>query len=272
MKTGYKGSADAADAKLSWQGLFYAAAPALLYTILTNVVHMLFAAGGLIASGILLQAVSVFICLLFFGWYAYRAGITVRSRKRGIFCYPASFCYVMAVVLCGVVNNYLFSIIMSAVEEFSTGYWRVTAVFYHNGLGIEILTLCILGPAAEELVYRGLVYQRLRERGSAAAAAVWSALLFGVMHFNLVQGVYAFVLGILLAHIVYQTGSLLAAAAAHMAANLVSVLWTETDWLDFLNQSGRRQYYAAVLCLVLMGIFLAYGNQMMRSDGGKSRN
>ena len=71
-------------------------------------------------------------------------------------------------------------------------------------------------------------------------------------------------LGILLAHIVHKTGSLPAAAAAHMAANLVSVLWTETDWLDLLNQSGGRLYVAALVCLALMGIFLSYGNRMVK--------
>lgn len=266
MKTGYKDGADTASARLSWQELVHAAAPALVYTVLTNVVHMMLAASGWFSSRILLQTISVSLCLLFFGWYAYRAGVTVRSRKRGAFRYPASFCYVMAVVLCGVVNNYLFSMIMSVAEKFSSGYWQVVQIFYNNDLWIEILTLCIIGPVAEELVYRGFVYQRLRENSSETAAAVGSALLFGVMHFNIVQGVYAFVLGILLAHIVYKTGSLLTAAAAHMAANLVSVLWTETDWLDFLDQSGRGPYAAAVLCLVLMGIFLSYGNQLMRHE------
>lgn len=269
--TGYKKDADAAAGKLTWQGLFYAAAPAFLYTALTNAVHSLLAASGRFSSGIRLQAVSVSVCLLLFLWYAVRVRLAVRSadRRKSVYRYPAAFCYVIAVVMCGIVNNYLFSMIMSVVRNFSSGYFEVVKVFYTNDLWIEILTLCMIGPVAEELVYRGFVYQRLRERGSQAAAAVWSAFLFGLMHFNLVQGVYAFILGILLAHIVERTGGLAAAAAAHMAANLVSVLWTETDWLDLLNQSGNRQYAAALICLALMGIFLSYGNRMTQRE--KSR-
>lgn len=264
--TGYRKGAGAAAGKLTWQGLFYAAAPAFLYTALTNAVHSLLAASGKFTSGIRMQAIAVSVCLLFFIWYAFRVRLTVRDRDRetGVYRYPAAFCYVVAVVMCAVVNNYLFSMIMSVVRNFSSGYFEVVKVFYTKDLWMEIFTLCIIGPMAEELVYRGFVYRRLRERGSQAAAAVWSALLFGLMHFNLVQGVYAFVLGILLAHIVERTGGLAAAAAAHMAANLVSVLWTETDWLNILNQSGSRQYVAALVCLLLMGIFLSYGNRMTR--------
>lgn len=257
--------------KLSWKGLLYAAAPALLYTALSNAVYNLCALSGLFASAassrLLMQAVSVSVCLLFFGWYAYQEGIRLSSGKKGIFRYPASFCYAMAVVLCGIVNNYLFSMAMSFLKDVSTGYWSVVQVFYNHNLWLEILTLCVIAPFAEELVYRGLVYQRLRRQGSETKAAVLSALLFGVLHLNIVQCVYAFVLGILLAHIVNRTGSLYAAAAAHMAANLVSVLWTETNLLDMLNQSGGRMYTAAVVCLLLMGIFLSYGNRMMKEKG-----
>ncbi len=238
----------------------------MVYTLLSTAVFELSAAGGLIRLPILRQAVSAAVCLLIFGWYAARQNMAVRSRKKTVYRYPASFCYGMAVVMCGIVNNYIFTVIQSKFQDFSSGYAHVTEVFYKNGLAVEIMTLCILAPLAEELVYRGFVYQRLRAKGSETMAAVLSALLFGALHFNLVQFFYAVVLGILLAHIVYKTGSLIASAAAHMAANLVSVLWTETDWLDFLNQEGIRRYAAAMFCLVLMGIFMSYGNQMMRHE------
>ena len=52
---GYKKDADAVAGKLTWQGLFYAAAPAFLYTALTNAVHSLLAASGRFSSGIRLR-------------------------------------------------------------------------------------------------------------------------------------------------------------------------------------------------------------------------
>lgn len=249
-----------------WKDYAYAVAPAAAYTLLSNVVYAFLAAGGRIHTPILLQAASVAVCLAVFGWYARREHVAVRSRKKTVYRYPAAFCYVMAVVMCGIVNNYIFAVIQSKFQDFSSGYAHVTEVFYKNGLAVEILTLCILAPVAEELIYRGFVYQRLRAKSSETVAALLSALLFGALHFNLVQFFYAAVLGVLLAHIVYKTGSLIAAMAAHMTANLVSVLWTETDWLDFLDQEGIRRYAAALLCLVLMGIFLSYGNQLMRHE------
>lgn len=253
-----------------WKHLLYAAVPALVYTLLSNTVYAFLSAGGFLDSAILLQAVSVSVCLAAFIWFAYREHVTVKSRKKTVFRYPASFCYAVAVVMCGIVNNYIFAVIQSKFQDhaLSEGYARVTEVFYQQDLALEIITLCVLAPVAEELVYRGFVYQRLRTKSSETMAAVFSALLFGALHFNLVQFFYASVLGILLAHIVYKTGSLIAAAAAHMGANLVSVLWTETDWLDFLNLDGWQRYAAAGTCLVLTGIFISYGNQLMRRERG----
>ncbi len=262
MMTGYKNQTGAAAGKLTPRKLLYAAAPALFYMVFLNAVHVLLSTSGITDSQILLQALSVLASLLFLGGYAVQTRLRIRSRKKGIFRYPAAFCYVVAVVLCGVVNNYLFLIIMSVVNDLPSDYWRVAQSFYNQDLFLEIVALCVLGPLAEELVYRGFVYQRLRETANEASAALWSAVLFGVMHFNLVQCVYAFVLGILLAHIVNRTGSLLTAVVAHMAANLISVLWTETDWLGVLNQTGSGQYVAALVSLGLMGMFLRYGNRM----------
>lgn len=246
--------------------LLHAAAPAFMYTILINVVHTLLQEAGVSDSGMILQALSAAVSLLFFVWYAFRCGrfLRVKGGKKSVCRYPASFCYVSAVVLCGVANNYIYMILQSAIGLSDRGYERVAQNFYQQELLIEILALCVFGPLAEEIVYRGFVYQRLREKHSETMAAVCSALLFGVMHFNLVQCAYAFVLGILLAHIMNRTGSIITAAAAHMAANLVSVLWTETDWLELLNQTGGRQYVAAVLSVAFTGMFLSYGNRMSR--------
>lgn len=258
----------AADKKrLEIKYLGYAFSPALLYTALSGAVYSLSVEAGITDSKIMLQAVSVSVCLLYFGWRAFKEQLSFRSAVKSVYRFPASFCYVTAAVMCGLLNNYLYLMIVSKTGEFSSGYGHVTGAFYTGRLAAEIVTLCMIGPLAEELVYRGFVYGRLRARCSENAAAVLSALIFGILHFNLVQGVYAFVLGIILAHIVYKTGSLSAAAAAHMAANLVSVLWTETELLDFLNQQGSGRYFAAVCCLLLMGIFLSYGNRLCKRYG-----
>lgn len=81
----------------------------------------------------------------------------------------------------------------------------------------------VLGPVAEELVFRGLLFRLCRRHWGLWPSAVLTALLFGIVHgepwflFGLIP------LGILLAVIYESTGSLTAAAIAHAVHNLVNV-------------------------------------------------
>ena len=82
-------------------------------------------------------------------------------------------------------------------------------------------------PICEELVFRGLMFKRMRERSGFLYAAVYSALVFGLFHGNIVQMVYGFILGMLLAYMYEKYGSVKAPIVGHMVMNLFSVLATE---------------------------------------------
>ena len=119
---------------------------------------------------------------------------------------------------------------------------------------VTFVDLAVLAPAAEELICRGVILEfclratcpevaavgRLEgEKGEVARAAVptarfWAAnvaqaLVFALMHLNIVQGAYAFALGLLLGWLVRRTGRLRYAALLHMAVNGASVLMDVLD-------------------------------------------
>lgn len=247
----------------TWKELAYAIEPAVFYTVLLQVSYSLlfFALEGQGVPGIILQGAASFFCLLAFSYRAFREKIKICGRQHAWQRYPAAFCYGTAVVMFGVACNQLIS--MTGLKSASTGYRHAAQAFYGNELLFEIAALCVLGPLVEELVYRGFVFQRLC-RKNAVAAVVGSAAVFGVMHLNLVQGIYAFAIGLVLAYVMYRTKSLVVVTAAHMAVNLAAVLWTETDWLDFLNQDGTGFYVITAGCLALGLLFLSYGNQLVK--------
>ncbi len=62
-----------------------------------------------------------------------------------------------------------------------------------------LLYVCLFGPVAEELLFRGIVLRTLAPYGKKLAILV-SALLFGLFHGNLLQTPYAFVLGLVLGY------------------------------------------------------------------------
>ncbi len=91
---------------------------------------------------------------------------------------------------------------------------------------LQVVGLGIVAPVAEELIFRGLTYRRMRRLFSVWAAVFLSALLFAVYHGNLVQMIFAFPMAIVLA-LVYERGKwLLFPLLFHMGSNLTAIFLT----------------------------------------------
>lgn len=89
---------------------------------------------------------------------------------------------------------------------------------------VLLVGLCLLVPLAEELLYRGLFYGRLREFLPRRPAVLCAAVIFAVAHGNMIQALYALPMALVM-HWLYETdGCLLAPIAFHMGANLIAVL------------------------------------------------
>lgn len=86
-------------------------------------------------------------------------------------------------------------------------------------LGITVLLACVIGPLAEELFFRGVVYAAIRQRTSRVIAMLASGLVFSLIHTNLMGFLPIMALGSLLAYLYERTGSLLAPLAVHVLHN-----------------------------------------------------
>ncbi len=176
---------------------------------------------------------------------------------------------------------------LTTLEEISEGYQETAGYFFAGGILFELLGACLLTPFLEEMLYRGVVYGRLcdmmildneektedgkkRERVGRITAAVFSALLFGVLHMNIVQFIYAGVLGMLLAWCMEKTGHLYGAFLAHMGANLVSVLRVETKLFAWMEQ-GQPAFVKATLALVVLSVACIAAIQLLNREGKKGK-
>lgn len=88
----------------------------------------------------------------------------------------------------------------------------------------------------EELVMRGMVMGILRKNGDAFAI-ITSAFVFGIMHANVDQIVFAFFVGIILGFITVKSGSIWPAIAVHFINNLISVAFSYMKGIDSLLTS-----------------------------------
>lgn len=100
--------------------------------------------------------------------------------------------------------SYVFELIEWIVNLF--GYTAVGELESATAISTTIsmfLYACIIGPIAEELVYRGFVLRGLEKHGKILTIVV-SSVLFGIMHANLPQAAFAFSVGFVFAYVAIE--------------------------------------------------------------------
>ena len=101
------------------------------------------------------------------------------------------------IVLSGVCGCFVLNgiVVMVQLNKIVTSYDSVAQSLYGGNILLIAVQMIIMAPAAEELLFRGLLYQGLQNISGKVIAALVSSLLFGLLHGNLLQGVYAFIQG-----------------------------------------------------------------------------
>lgn len=100
-----------------------------------------------------------------------------------------------------------------------------TGVSSNYELVLMFFTLAIVPGFVEELLFRGLILKNLLPYGRTTAVFA-SALLFGLMHQNPGQFLYATVAGLVFGYIYVHTKSLWCCVLMHVCNNFLSVLFT----------------------------------------------
>lgn len=85
-------------------------------------------------------------------------------------------------------------------------------------LGVFLYTV-IFAPLAEELIFRGVTLHQAKRALPFWAANLMQAILFGIFHMNMIQGIYAFCLGLILGYICERGGSIYHTILLHILYN-----------------------------------------------------
>ena len=119
------------------------------------------------------------------------------------------------------------------------------------GFVISVLSMAVAPALLEEFIFRGAIMGTLLKFGKGFAIFT-SALLFGLVHGNLVQIPFAFMVGIILGVLTLRTGSIWTAVIVHFLNNFISVC------LDYLSKNISEDLMSGI-SLILMGVMVALG-------------
>lgn len=134
---------------------------------------------------------------------------------------------------------------------------NVEMTFKSNGI-IEnilyIISIAVIPALVEEFAFRGIILQKLRKYGDGFAILM-SASLFGLMHGNIVQIPFAFIIGLVLGFITVKTGSIIPAVITHFCNNCVSVIVSIIEDNNLLETNLTDTIYISfMIMIIILGI------------------
>lgn len=147
--------------------------------------------------------------------------------------------------------------IPNLVNSFSTnntGIMMPSNTFFENenffvSKPYYVIRTLLLMPILEEILYRGIIQNKLSEKFSAAWAIVISSLLFAVGHLAFEQSITVFFTSLLMGYIYYKSKNLTTAVLIHSSVN-VGFLFLKIEYTDTISVAVLS-YHFILIALVL---------------------
>jgi membrane protease YdiL (CAAX protease family) len=204
----------------------------------------------------ILYSLSVFgvaVCgVAFFFWYKHEIRGEVRGKLQDLF----KKMNVLLFLFLGIGSQFFITGLLSLIQPF---FKEIFADYSEqlqmltDGNDIVVLLLAVLiAPVCEELIFRGMILHRVNRDISFWGANVLQALLFGIYHMNLLQGIYAALLGFLLGVVYRKFRTIFASIFLHIIINASS-------FLVMLAPEGNLSYLVITFSgLILISVTLYF--------------
>lgn len=136
------------------------------------------------------------------------------------------FQYIWAAILGCSTNLLLNSVfIFLKLHEHVTSYQTAAASIYSGSIFKICICTILFFPILEELLFRKYLYTCISKKIGKIPGIIFSALLFGICHRNILQAMYGFLMALLFLYIYDRYYSHISAPIlTHMSANTISVL------------------------------------------------
>ena len=118
----------------------------------------------------------------------------------------------------------------------------------------------ILSPIIEEMMFRGVMLNKLRRYGDKVAI-ITTAILFGLFHANFSQFFYAVALGMIFAYVALKTGTIKYSIILHIVVNIMGGVILPAVIGDGSNIAAVGCVGLALLAIVIVGLVLLIKNR-----------
>ena len=105
-------------------------------------------------------------------------------------------------------------------------YFRFTNKFEISNIPIIVQIICsgILGPILEELVFRGIVYNKLKKFNKSIISIIFTSIIFALFHSDIINFIYAFFVSFVFIYMYEKYKNLNAPILMHISLNTTIIL------------------------------------------------
>ena len=202
------------------------------------------------------------LAVLIFGlWYRRTFVRPFRKKRRADRPTGFSFHTVIAILFLAIGLQYVTILVVNCTAVLRPDWLAAYNALMDNA-GYNDLTPLLAGysillaPVAEELIFRGLIFRYARYAFPFWIANIWQALLFGLIHGNFIQGIYAFVMGLFLGFLCHRGRGIKYSIPVHILYNIIGV------WYSGLIELTTSLNYAIAIglgvALTIFAVWLFY--------------
>ena len=196
----------------------------------------------------LLLAITYISCgIVFLQWYRKQREKRTPAGSHEVFCIRNLIIYLITGFSTQVAVSMCLVLLLPLFPQTQARYMQLLESLIGGNVFVTVLATVILAPIVEEIIFRELMTKKLCKLFPFWFVNIIQAITFGIYHLNIVQAVYAFVLGLLLGYVAYRLKSVWASVILHGAIN-ASALVVDILLPEALMESITGMIIFAVLC------------------------
>lgn len=204
----------------------------------------------------LYSVAGIVVCgIIFVKWYLFEIHGEDRCGLKMVINYRNVIMLLMMGIGCQLFFSGFMSLLVPYLTKLFQNYTNVVERLTSGNFILVALLVVFIAPITEELIFRGVILHMANRSVTFAGANILQAFLFGIYHGNLVQGIYAALLGYLLGLVCYRFNTIYASILLHIIINSSAYL------IAFLPNT-KLSYYAT---LAIGTILLATSLPLLKS-------
>jgi|LSQX01.2.fsa_nt_gb membrane protease YdiL (CAAX protease family) len=217
---------------------------------------------------------NITVALIYIKWYRKLKKNEADVKKNRIALKDLGFILLLGLGITFLVNgllNLVFIVLEIYLPQIVSNYNDAMSYLYEGSLALIVLRTAIIVPIAEELVFRGVILKKANYIMPFYAANIVQAMLFGLVHINPIQIIYAFTTGLIDGYITMRYRSIIPSILMHILFNTYAVLNVAYKRaVD--NPIDLSKWFFIVLTLIGASIFFVCYRMLKRDNVLLSRN